>query len=525
VVGETGIEVMAVATEKVIHRIPLSQPGGAAFSADGAWLYVGTLAGDLYFINTATRKVDSLHIGEAAGGMALTADGRTLYVAARFSGLQRVEIAKRQVFSMASMVCPVNVALAPDGRRLYVDYQCKGPGGSPGHDSIDVIDTATGTSIGAITGLPHVGSSLAISPDGSQLWVPAHDACIAAEYDHAGCPVVPGYAISVLRTSDNKVVRTLGFQVGEYASGPWFLPGDSRVLLGGSALQLFSSASLHAVEVLPFASSGVVAFSPDRARAYAILYTEVSQPDSTGRRLPPILGKRRIAVLDLMPDKCSPPPPGMVAFWTGDGTANDVHGDTHALLENGAGFAPGLVGQAFQFDGVDDSASVPGIGTIDVRGQFAFSAWVKTAAGPSGPQSSYIAELASPELGSTGWQLFIDGSNSIVSCMTQRASESSRPTVCVRTRAVVQTGAWQHIVMVRNATQSDIYVNGRLEASSPGPAPGFSAMRRPQLRLGSRLESGSFFRGLLDEVSFYNRALQPDEVQRLFAARERGTCY
>lgn len=49
---------------------------------------------------------------------------------------------------------------------------------------------------------------------------------------------------------------------------------------------------------------------------------------------------------------------GLIAWWPGDGNANDVVGGHHGSFFNGATTAPGIVGQAFSFDGVDDFVRV-----------------------------------------------------------------------------------------------------------------------------------------------------------------------
>jgi len=43
------------------------------------------------------------------------------------------------------------------------------------------------------------------------------------------------------------------------------------------------------------------------------------------------------------------PPPGMVAWWPGDGHARDIIGGHDGLLQNGAGYAPGMVGDGFLY--------------------------------------------------------------------------------------------------------------------------------------------------------------------------------
>lgn len=55
----------------------------------------------------------------------------------------------------------------------------------------------------------------------------------------------------------------------------------------------------------------------------------------------------------------APLPQGIVGWWRGEGNANDAIGGNHGTLMNGASFAPGLVGTAFQFDGINDVVSIP----------------------------------------------------------------------------------------------------------------------------------------------------------------------
>lgn len=48
---------------------------------------------------------------------------------------------------------------------------------------------------------------------------------------------------------------------------------------------------------------------------------------------------------------CISPPSSLVAWWPGDGNANDLAGGRHGTSMNGATFGPGLVAQAFSFNG------------------------------------------------------------------------------------------------------------------------------------------------------------------------------
>ena len=59
------------------------------------------------------------------------------------------------------------------------------------------------------------------------------------------------------------------------------------------------------------------------------------------------------------------PLPGLVSWWPGDGHADDVAGGNHGTLLNGATFAPGVVGQAFSFDGVDGYVEIGDIADFE----------------------------------------------------------------------------------------------------------------------------------------------------------------
>src|SRR5205085_6300142 len=54
---------------------------------------------------------------------------------------------------------------------------------------------------------------------------------------------------------------------------------------------------------------------------------------------------------------CVPSPAGLIAWYSGEDNANDRQGNNNGTLQNSANFAAGLVGQAFNFDGVNDYVS------------------------------------------------------------------------------------------------------------------------------------------------------------------------
>ena len=76
-------------------------------------------------------------------------------------------------------------------------------------------------------------------------------------------------------------------------------------------------------------------------------------------------------------ETCVPPPSGMVAWWPGDGNTDEIVGARNGSIVGSAGFAPGMVCDAFSFDGngwvdVDDDP-IWTLGTAD----FTIDLWVQ----------------------------------------------------------------------------------------------------------------------------------------------------
>ena len=72
---------------------------------------------------------------------------------------------------------------------------------------------------------------------------------------------------------------------------------------------------------------------------------------------------------------CLDPPSGLVSWWPGDEHALDIIGPNDGTLGNGTTFAPGMVDQAFSFDGVGDVVGADGTGIDDLQ-QLTIGAWV-----------------------------------------------------------------------------------------------------------------------------------------------------
>src|SRR5512140_1207037 len=71
---------------------------------------------------------------------------------------------------------------------------------------------------------------------------------------------------------------------------------------------------------------------------------------------------------------CVPPPAGLVGWWTGDGTANDLATYNHGATNGGVSFQPGKVNLAFHLDGASGYILVPDSPNLELLSAATFAA-------------------------------------------------------------------------------------------------------------------------------------------------------
>jgi len=218
---------------------------------------------------------------------------------------------------------------------------------------------------------------------------------------------------------------------------------------------------------------------------------------------------------------CVSPPPGMLAWWSGDKTSLDPVAGINGTMMNGATFAPGKVGQAFKFDGADDYVQIP----FDSRynfpptGQFTVELWINPGrvVGSSrvapGYQWQCLVVKSTPD-SVWDWGIHLGG---------DKISSGSQRSHFLKSTTAVTVGTWYHVAVTYNAGSMTLYVNGVPEATGSG----LVSQSDGALALGRKGESAphpDLFQGLLDEVAIYSRALNASEVQAIYKAGNLGKC-
>ncbi len=199
---------------------------------------------------------------------------------------------------------------------------------------------------------------------------------------------------------------------------------------------------------------------------------------------------------------------GAWGFNEGSGTTTaDASGNGNtATLVNGPTWVTGKYGKGLSFDQINDYLSLANSSSLDISGNaMTMSMWIDP--GSVSGDSTVLGKFWNAGMTSPFYQYGLELSN-------------GKPQFYIGTAAGL-TGAgmdtalvlnqWSHIAIVFNGSQALFYLNGALVSSKPLNV-SLTARGRP-LNMGADADPWQFYKGILDNVRIYNRALTASEVQ------------
>ena len=211
---------------------------------------------------------------------------------------------------------------------------------------------------------------------------------------------------------------------------------------------------------------------------------------------------------------CVPPPSGLVGWWPGDGTTQDLAAGNDGAWSGQVAYRPAIVEQAFAFNNA--SIIVPHSVALSPTNAITVEAWInrdfrwsdydpllaKFGEPPFGPEKGF--HLAFHEtrvnfsvyLAGIGWLSSYDGFE-------------------------VADGVWTHVAGVYDGSEIRLYVNGAL-ALPPYPVVGTMVPSSNPLYIGS--DQDTRFHGAIDEAQVFSRALSEAEIHAQYAAGSAGQC-
>ena len=196
------------------------------------------------------------------------------------------------------------------------------------------------------------------------------------------------------------------------------------------------------------------------------------------------------------------------SFDAGEGTTlEDLTGNEHTgTIEGASWFDHGKYGKALSFDGENDCVKIADSADLQLTEDFTLEAWVK-------PQGDGDSEPILFKEGPGAYGLY-DGLYNEGN-MEGLIGEASF------TRALDYTDAepnvWTHLALTYDGAQMRLYVDGELTDTTPAPE-GVEASSG-DLSIGCDTEYKDHFKGLIDEVRVYDRALDAGEAADALAPR------
>jgi hypothetical protein len=232
---------------------------------------------------------------------------------------------------------------------------------------------------------------------------------------------------------------------------------------------------------------------------------------------------------------CVEPPDGLISWWPGDGNADDIWAGHSGTILGGMGFAPGMVGDAFSADGIDDGVEVPNTGGVFDVTRFTVTAWVFPNSADGGrPIMWKQSRVGNFNTFDVNWETGLDvgrlacpAEGCVFSMHIERASDDRD--FGMFSEVAHLPGQWFHVAFVYDGNDQIIYVDGVEEGRNRIGFVVPYASGDP-LWIGNAEQTNRgrvtfpVFDGLLDEVALFNRGLSGDDVRAIFDAGSAGMC-
>lgn len=236
---------------------------------------------------------------------------------------------------------------------------------------------------------------------------------------------------------------------------------------------------------------------------------------------------------------------GLVSYWSFDKgyitkkTAKDVWGDNNGTIIGNPKVVPGQVGEALEFDGVNDFVNLTTLGDFGRQfGTSSFEAWIKTT-----NKKDWMTLINTHGAECPNWGIELNGVNrrnrlEIMERILYNYIGIGGPGGCSGAGSgksvSIFDGEWHHIVYTNNYTihagggngKIIIYIDGVVRSPSNHGFGGRNRAFSPftaSVTLGARKfpgKSTGHFMGMIDEVRFYNRPLTAREVIQNFESTE-----
>ncbi len=212
-----------------------------------------------------------------------------------------------------------------------------------------------------------------------------------------------------------------------------------------------------------------------------------------------------------------PLPSGCVAWWRGESNGLDCINTNHGSISGGIGYADGMVGQAFSFDGTTAELQVAPSMSLDIGGGagMTFETWIRVDAFGNMPIFLWApgTSVASPRiLLAQSWYGGCGDGNLGV--------ELVGPYFC-SAGGTFQTNTFYHLALTYDRASGQAYVYRNAQVIGTLSVGQINLPTTYPIFLGGS-SYGFNFNGLIDEPALYSRALSSSEIAAIYQAGSAG---
>ena len=230
---------------------------------------------------------------------------------------------------------------------------------------------------------------------------------------------------------------------------------------------------------------------------------------------------------------------GLVAHYPFNGDANDVSGNGHHGIEyNGVSYTSGVIGTAANFDGLNDYIRIPQEPDLNfgINDSYTLSLFIK--ADPSNLLNTHGASIIEKWENGVGPYPYIirilkfdeshpvynpNGEGDMLAGIFEKYVEPISPDYYPigdyvdSEQTITADNNWHHIVLIKNGSQFlKLYIDGLL-VNTDDNIEAETISNESDIYIGNRGNSTAcFYKGLIDDLRIYNRALSEAEIQELF---------
>lgn len=217
---------------------------------------------------------------------------------------------------------------------------------------------------------------------------------------------------------------------------------------------------------------------------------------------------------------------GLLAYYPFNGNAEDATVSNFDGIVHGASLTTdrkGVANAAYSFDGVDDRINVPHTNALNLTGDFSISLWAQVS-------SSQVPHEGINDI-LRKWNGTAEGYPFSLSYLNTEAADDKEDKLlyvrydgqgCANAPTsyspTITNDVFLHIVLVKNGSSLKHYLNNVLIAEFVDTTDGSSCSigNTADMTIGCRGNLVRFFKGKIDDIRIYSRAITSAEVTNLF---------